>query len=656
MPTPAVNHCVHLRSAEASIMSARHRFVAFLLFAFIASLPVWADDAGIQVQTEKPGVKVTVDDVYRGETAKGVGGMIYILVPLTPGKHVLRCEYPGMKTLVDPGIMIIDGQYLPYQVKFEQPKVQVTSTSTETGKQQVETGTIIVNSKPSPAYVDLDGSRMGHTRAVLAQVAVGVHRVRVYFDSDTQLATDVELAADQTVTIMADFSATPARIWTDAKYAVSFVSDPPGTLTLDGKVVGDLPKTVTLQNGRHSFSVSRDGYRTVEQSIDVSGLKLYKLALEKIDWRILVTSDPAGSSVQVDGKEAGVTPASVPVSRGAHSVRVARDHYTAWTGTVTVSSREQESVSAALSRVEYQLRVEAAPSGARVAVDGAAAVSSPWAGWLKPGAHSVSVSAPNCSPVTQTVNLQADTVLPINLDRQNGQVSITTNPANAQILIDGTVVGTGTATATLPAGYHQVSFSLKNCYGRETQIEVRGGQTAVVAAELVKLKPGFSEGSSFPGRLPTVQPDGLVDEYDSRLSIEYPRSYLSDPLGGFLNGVFDLSMSAGVISCGVWGIYYLTTLAGAGRLDEFNYVAYVGLGLTGAGIIGNAAIGCISIETNKVQSDAKVKHNQELWAAVAMQNDQIARKNSQLLAEANAQVERDNDALRQNAKTTVTYR
>jgi hypothetical protein len=633
-------------------MSVRRTLaIVFLTLVCMAGL-AWADDTGIQVRTEKPGVKIYIDDVFKGETAKGIGGMIYRIVDLSPGKHTLRCEYPGMKPLVDPTIVITDGQYLPYEVKFETPQIQTSSSSVETGKQQAETGTLKVNSKPFPANIELDGTRVATTNKTLSQVAVGRHHVRVYFDNDAQLAIDVELAADQTVTITADFTATPPRIWTDAKYAVSFISDPPGALTVDGKAVGDLPKTLSLQNGPHTATIIRDGYRTWERQIDVSGITLLKAALEKIDYRIQVSSTPAGSEVQVDGLAAGATPVSVSVSRGKHDVRVSRDHYTTWIGSVTVSTKEQESVSASLAQTEFRLDVTVDPPGALVTVDGRAVGAGPWTGWLKPGAHAIAVSAADCTSETRTVDLRTDTPLPVSLARQKGDVSVTTNPPRAQVLVDGADAGTSPASLSLVAGRHHVSFSLKGMCSQEADFTVQGGKTAVISAELIKLKPLYDTKASFPGKLSPVTPEGLVDETDAVTTIEHDA--LNSNLQ-FVDDVSDITTGVGIISGAVYVIYLLSTVFNK-ETAQYNEWGWTSLGLTTAGLIGNVAIGSIHIDTSSRTNEAKAERNRTLWKSVEKENLSRDRRNEQLLSEVNAQVERENDELRKTARTTVSYR
>ena len=78
-----------------------------------------------------------------------------------------------------------------------------------------------------------------------------------------------------------------------------------------------------LNPGQHTLTISKPGYASETRSIDVaSGSKSFvSVQLAQLTATVSVTSDPAGVSVWMDGKDTGrVTPAQIPVDKpGNHS-------------------------------------------------------------------------------------------------------------------------------------------------------------------------------------------------------------------------------------------------------------------------------------------------------------------------------------------------
>jgi hypothetical protein len=86
-----------------------------------------------------------------------------------------------------------------------------------------------------------------------------------------------------------------------------------------------------LSPGQHSISVSKPGYSSESRNVDVaSGSKSFVvIQLAQLAATMAVTSDPAGASVFLDGKDTGrVTPTQFSVDKpGAHTVLVRKQGY-----------------------------------------------------------------------------------------------------------------------------------------------------------------------------------------------------------------------------------------------------------------------------------------------------------------------------------------
>jgi hypothetical protein len=124
--------------------------------------------------------------------------------------------------------------------------------------------------------------------------------------------------------------------------------------------------------------------------------------------RLVIRSTPAGARVSVDGKDAGVTPATVrDLSRGPHNVRVTEDGYSAEERRIVLTDeRMSQAMRFELSKKPVPgaapvapagpggLMVESRPSGALVYVDGRLAGTTPLAiESVAAGDHSIALAS-----------------------------------------------------------------------------------------------------------------------------------------------------------------------------------------------------------------------------------------------------------------------
>jgi eukaryotic-like serine/threonine-protein kinase len=90
------------------------------------------------------------------------------------------------------------------------------------------------------------------------------------------------------------------------------------------------PYAVTLYAGPHSIVLTKPGFTTQSQNVEVvpSNRSVVSLNLSEMLAIAAINSDPAGSSIYVDGRDTGkVTPAQLSIPKGSHTVTVRRLGY-----------------------------------------------------------------------------------------------------------------------------------------------------------------------------------------------------------------------------------------------------------------------------------------------------------------------------------------
>ena len=163
-----------------------------------------------------------------------------------------------------------------------------------------------------------------------------------------------------------------------------------------------------------------------------------------------VQTNPSGVSVDVDGQPRGVTPLTLSLSPGRHTLKLANEGNVR-SMPITITAGGQVSQLIELPRASSllgELQVRTEPAGAQVTVDGHVYGRSPLTvEGLAPGAHAVLLENETGS-MTQDVKIEAGTtsslVVPLNAPKNapvSGWISVSA-PVQLQIFEDSRLLGT----------------------------------------------------------------------------------------------------------------------------------------------------------------------------------------------------------------------
>ncbi len=161
--------------------------------------------------------------------------------------------------------------------------------------------------------------------------------------------------------------------------------------------------------------------------------------------RLLVRSTPAGARVSVDGRDAGVTPATVrDLARGTHRVQITHDGYVTEERRIVISrGRPSQSLIVSLAR-----------------------------------GRAVSTGATDSNPPAATPGTMGQFV---------GGLVVDSRPTGARVFLDGRLVGTTPATvSTVGSGEHVVRLELDGYRRWSSSIRIVAGEQNRVTASLEK--------------------------------------------------------------------------------------------------------------------------------------------------------------------------
>ena len=106
--------------------------------------------------------------------------------------------------------------------------------------------------------------------------------------------------------------------------SVDLLTEPPGArVTIDsGGSTCTAPCTLRLINGRHTLTAETPGYGMAQRVFTVPDESTLYISLQKRTGALVVTSNPSSATILVDGKDAGLTPATLHLTPGQHVVRL----------------------------------------------------------------------------------------------------------------------------------------------------------------------------------------------------------------------------------------------------------------------------------------------------------------------------------------------
>jgi serine/threonine protein kinase len=376
------------------------------------------------------------------------------------------------------------------------PETAVTST------------TLTITSTPTGAEVFLDGVAIGTTPVMNRIIKPGTYAVKVALAGYEEYGTSLELKEGEARSVTGRLVKTAVAPTTGI---LTVTSTPAGAqVFLDGTDIGTTPvasKAVAL--GAHTLRVTLSGYNDYSTSIALGATEtrtvaatLTKTSVAPSSAALVITSSPSGARIYLAGKDTGkVTPGTFAVTPGTHTVKLTKDGYTTYQGSVqltttgTTTTLPVTLVKVAVVPASATLTVTSAPSGAIVVLDGEDLATTPLPSWqVTPGTHSIRLTLAGYDDYVVSVSLKAGetrtvaaTLIKTAMVPTTGALSMNSAPSGALVYLDGTYIGTTPITKwTVTSGTCTVWFMLPGYDDYSTRVLIQAGGSASVNATLTK--------------------------------------------------------------------------------------------------------------------------------------------------------------------------
>jgi len=247
-------------------------------------------------------------------------------------------------------------------------------------EQSARIARVRVVTRPEGARIEVDGIPAGKSPLTEPlRVASGTHVIGAVLEEHAPARKEVTVAGNQEATLELDLLATEgSRL---AHLALKS-NVPDAAVRVDSQKVATTPlaASLALTAGRHSVELSRPGYATLVQSIDLgpgaTGELTFTLEVDPLQVRMsgamltLDLSEP-DAVIFVDGKHVGPYKGTLKLPPGAHTVRVERDGFYPLERQLTLDATAQN---------RHALRLEPTPE-TRAAHESSVSFHRTW-GWI----------------------------------------------------------------------------------------------------------------------------------------------------------------------------------------------------------------------------------------------------------------------------------
>lgn len=218
--------------------------------------------------------------------------------------------------------------------------------------------------------------------------------------------------------------------------------------------------------------------------------------------RLDVTSQPPGATVSVDHKEKGVTPLSLTdLAPGQHLLQVSKANYRDSFDSVALEIGVSRTAAFKLEALTGILLLTTTPDGCEVSLKGVSLGITPLLiTTLESGTHRLTLASPGFQPKEVDVTLEGRTPLKqeVSLMSDSGTIAVTSDPAGAEVLINGIARGKSPCRVDrIPGGSVTLEIKADGFQPHTRAVSLAAGEVQTVDAQLKPL-PGTLRVVSIP--------------------------------------------------------------------------------------------------------------------------------------------------------------
>lgn len=250
---------------------------------------------------------------------------------------------------------VIKNDFVEFIINIRNSEINVYSANT--GKTEIRVKTI-----PSGVQLALDNKSIGTTPAIIKNLSSGEHLLETWRELETlikeiniysedeqffQVKANDKIYTEHSVnftkinqdTFEFEVIANPnqdsqrAKIedlkYDNRKFKLEIFTDPENVqVSIDGKVIGFAPTVIEINKGIHKIVLNKKKASVFKQYIDTSKNTNYLTSFNLFHFgKILISSNPQNAEIIADGEKAGLTPKSLELPIGKHSIELVKNGF-----------------------------------------------------------------------------------------------------------------------------------------------------------------------------------------------------------------------------------------------------------------------------------------------------------------------------------------
>ena len=336
----------------------------------------------------------------------------------------------------------------------------------------------------------------------------GAHAVHARATGYKPLSTRITVTTDTLQAQRVTLTPLPGRLTIGLSPATK------ATVRVDGKRVGSAPGTIDeVEAGTRSIEISAARYLPFTATVEVRGKRLEETLEAKLTpaWAdFTLSSTPAGANLRVDGEALGATPYQGELIHGTRKISVSLKGYKPWARTINVVAGQAVAIpDVTLAKADGLLEIVTHPPGAAITVDGRFRGEAPSRIAVSPDRdHRVTVMKAGYAPRTATARAAPDEVsnLALQLEPELADINLITEPADAELLVNGQPAGNATQRLSLPTHEHEIIVRKAGYATYRTVVTPRKGIDKHLRITLKTAAQMAAEAAPAPAAIPPPAP------------------------------------------------------------------------------------------------------------------------------------------------------
>ena len=375
---------------------------------------------------------------------------------------------------------------------------------------------VFIEVNPASAKIEISGGislQLG-PRYLLRS---GTYRLMLKNEGYYDTATELIVGSEQSQTHPFEMRKLPGLVSIDTANLTG------ARVRIDGVDVGLTPLTdLSVEPGDHQLTISSDRYLDYGLVLSIEGRSVrqqFSASLEPAWATLSFTTVPSGADVIIDGELRGQTPLNAEIIQGLREVTLKLSGHKAWQEAYEITAGEDMLMAAiALEPADGLVFIRSNPTAASVTIGSTFKGQTPLEVALAPAEdHQITFFKDGYESSTTTVRTEPDqeSEVTVNLSPVLASVSIIADPPDAELYVNGELMGPANQRLELMAAIQQIEIRKEGYVPYNTAFTSRPGLEQAIRVTLKSLEQA---------RLEQIKPE-ISTVAGQSLKLFYPGSF-----------------------------------------------------------------------------------------------------------------------------------